>query len=491
MKLYSLTNLFKRKAKQIVQSGTAENLSWTLRRDGILTISGTGAMPNYYPFWSYAPFSAPSYAPWHYYRSSIKSVIISEGVTKIGCGVFDGCHNLSSMIVPKGVRGIDNCAFTHCKGLLTITVHDENEYYYSEGGILFNKDKTILIQCPAGKFESEYSIPDGVTNIGDYAFFGCSNLSSIMIPNGVTSIGNYAFFGCRSLSEITIPESVLSIGNYAFYVCNSLSFITIPNNVTYIGYDAFYGCTGLTTITIPESIICINDRVFKNCSSLSSITIPQSVTSIGGSAFAGCSSLSSITIPESVTRIYDRAFENCSSLSSITIPQSVANIGDGLFSGGGLFSGCSSLSNISVNEANTVCSSQDGILFNKDKTILLQYPPAKLENEYIIPRNVTKISPAAFRDCSHLSSITISSGITSISDSTFKNCSSLKDIYMQQEKPLLVISTTFNSIVFDGVDFASCILHVPKGSKQHYKEAKTWKQFIHIEEESLYSEEED
>ena len=187
---------------------------------------------------------------------------------------------------------------------------------------------------------TEYIIPDYVTGIGNYAFYGCSGLTSITIPDSVTSIGDYAFDGCSGLTSITIQDGVTSIGNKAFSGCSGLTSITIPDSVTSIGYSAFYGCSGLTSITIPDGVTSIDSHAFYGCSSLTSITIPDNVTSIGYYAFSGCSSLTSITIPDGVTGIGDYAFYGCSRLTSITIPDGVTSIGSHAFYG------CSSLTSI-------------------------------------------------------------------------------------------------------------------------------------------------
>ena len=180
-------------------------------------------------------------------------------------------------------------------------------------------------------------INEGVTSIGEDAFYKCNKLNSIKIPNSVTSIGSYAFYGCSSLTSVTIPNSVTSIGIGAFYNCSSLTSVTIPNSVTSIGDNAFYGCSGLTSVTIPNSVTSIGGYAFRSCTALTSVTIPNSVTSIGSYAFYGCTGLTSVTIPNSVTSIGERAFRMCSGLKSVTIGNSVTSIGYSAFEG------CSSL----------------------------------------------------------------------------------------------------------------------------------------------------
>jgi len=136
-----------------------------------------------------------------------------------------------------------------------------------------------------------YTIPAGVTSIGDHAFYGCADLSSITIPDSVTNIGDYAFYGCTGLTSISIPNSVTSIGNSAFQFCTSLASVTIPASVTSIGCDAFYYCTSLTSVSIPNSVTSIGNYAFEICASLTNVTTPASVTSIGDWAFSGCFSL--------------------------------------------------------------------------------------------------------------------------------------------------------------------------------------------------------
>ncbi len=260
----------------VLDSGTCgdngSNVTWKLTEDGILTISGTGAMIDYGDDKSYRK------TPWRDYF--IESVRIDEGVTSIGGWAFKNCV-LTSVMIPDSVTSIACGAFSECRSLASVT------------------------------------IPEGVTSIDGYAFSGCSGLTSVTIPNSVTSIGEDAFSGCSGLTSVTIPSSVTSIGEDAFSGCSGLTSVTIPDSVTSIGDFAFRGCSGLTSVTIPSSVTSIGGGAFSGCTSLTSVAIPSSVTEIGGSAFSGCTRLTSVTIPDSVTSIDGYAFSGCDSLTDV------------------------------------------------------------------------------------------------------------------------------------------------------------------------------
>ena len=412
---------------------------------------------------------------------TIPSTIGGKKVTSIGYHAFYDGSSLTSITIPEGVTSIDSYAFDDCSSLTSINVSENNKNYCSVDGVLFNKDKTELIQYPIKKEGTSYKIPNSVTSIGDSAFRRCKNLTNITIPEGITSIGYDAFYMCSSLTSINvsennknycsvdgvlfnkdkteliqypikkegtsykIPNSVTSIGDSVFRCCENLTSITIPNSVTSIGQEAFWGCSSLISITIPNSVTSIGDSAFFCCENLTSITIPEGVTSIGRYAFDECSSLTSITIPNSVTSIGDGAFRRCKNLTSITIPNSVTSIGDSAFwgcssltnitipegitsIGDDAFYMCSSLTSINVSENNKNYCSVDGVLFNKDKTELIQYPIKKEGTSYKIPNSVTSIGDRIFRWCENLTSITIPNSVTSIGQEAFLGCSSLTSI---------------------------------------------------------------
>ncbi len=249
--------------------------------------------------------------------SSLTSITFPDNITSIGNFAFFYCRGLTSVTIPDSVTSIGNSAFIGCSGLTAIDVGANNKNYASVNGVLFNKEKTSLIRYPQGKTTTSYIILDSVTSIDEYAFFGCTSLTSITIPDVVTSVGGYAFSSCTSLTSITIPDSATSIGEYAFKNCTSLASVTIPDSVTSTGKYAFSGCISLESIVIPDSVTNIDFGAFSGCSNLTSIIIPDNVASIGSSAFSGCTSLTSIIIPDNVTSIGSSAFSGCTSLERV------------------------------------------------------------------------------------------------------------------------------------------------------------------------------
>ncbi len=220
-----------------------------------------------------------------YKCSNLTSVTIGSGVTSIGESAFLYCNSLTSITIPESVTEIQRLAFSGCYSLTEIKVDTNNKNYSSQDGVLFNKNKTELIQYPIGNKRTSYDIPKGVISIGEYAFRDCESLTSVTIPDSVTSICESAFYNCNSLKNITIPDSVTDIGEHAFCWCVSLTNIAIPDSITRINGYAFQFCRGLTNVTIPNSVTGIGDGAFYECNSLKSVIVPESVRSIGYGAF--------------------------------------------------------------------------------------------------------------------------------------------------------------------------------------------------------------
>ena len=283
------------------------------------------------------------------------------------------------------------------------------------------------------------TIPNSVTNIGDWAFTDCGGLKSLAIPNSVKSIGLVAFRGCTNLMSVTGGKGVMHISYGAFKDCCKLAKndfimvgsmlcdyvgsdknITIPKGVTYIGGGAFEECKNLTSVIIPNSVTHIGDRAFSSCDGLTSITIPSSVTSIGEYAFAYCSGLTRVTLPNELTVIGEFAFDCCRKLTSITIPASVKNIGYGAFSG------CSGLTQINVDKDNTAYTSVNGLLLSKDGRTLIN--GINGNGKVVIPNSVMNISNCAFNDCEGLTSVTIPASVTNIGSHAFFSCKGLTNV---------------------------------------------------------------
>ena len=212
---------------------------------------------------------------------SLTNITIGNNVTSIGYDAFYYCTSLISVMIPDSVTNIGDNAFAWCTGLSTITVNASNTVYSSVDGSLFNKNQTTLIQYPAGKAESIYTVPDSVTTIGFAAFAGCSSLTSVTIPVSVTNIGDDAFNYCTGLTNITIPNSVTNIGDRAFSGCYSLTNITIGNSVTSIGDGTFDSCSSLTSVTIPDSVTNIGDYALYSCTSLTTSRFPTASPASG------------------------------------------------------------------------------------------------------------------------------------------------------------------------------------------------------------------
>ena len=244
-----------------------------------------------------------------FWYCGFKSIDLPDSLKSIGEEAFILCNSLESVTVPDSVTSMGERPFDRCASLKSITVGSGNPAFSSSDGVLFDKEKTRLIQYPAGKEDRSYSIPDSVTAVASDAFGQNEKLESVVIPDSVTEIEDEAFAYCTSLKSVTIPGTVTSIGDAAFSGCSALSSAIIPDSVTKIPGGMFLGCSSLKSLTIPGTVTTIGEQAFMYCSALESVVIPDSVTAIGEHAFSGCNSLLKIGIGNGVTTM-ENAFRN-------------------------------------------------------------------------------------------------------------------------------------------------------------------------------------
>ena len=438
-------------------------------------------------------------------HSGLTSITIPNSVTSIGEFAFHECNNLTSVIIPNGVTSLWQATFSGCLALTSVTIGNSVTLIYS--GVFHNCRSLTSITIPSSvtdiykdAFEGCYGLTSMIVESGNTVYDSRDNCNAIIetasntliagcqntvIPNNVTSIGEYAFSGCRNLTSITIPSSVTSIGKYAFNNCPYLTSITIPNSVTSIGTNAFQGCSGLTSVTVdisspltitsstftnrtnatlhvPEGCtsayeaadywkefeeivemavpnivfadanvkaICVEhwdtnsdgelseaeaaavttlSDYFANNSSITSFDELQyftGLTSIDDYAFYVCDGLESVTIPNTVMSIGEWAFSDCTGLTSITIPNSVTTIGQNAFYN------CSGLTSVSI------------------------------------PNGVTSLGYGAFADCYGLTSISIPNSVTSIGAGAFNSCSGLISIEVESGNTMYDSRNNCNAII--------------------------------------------
>jgi len=362
-----------------------------------------------------------------FYRcTNLDSITIPEGVTSLGSAAFSGCSQLTNVWIPASLTNLgvwpnsyssfrfygfpSSTEFADCSRLREINVAPDNPVLYSQDGVLFAYGRVSRVGITGlENFQNQGStlirFPEGKT--GSYS-----------IPTHITSIAVGAFQNCVGLTDVTIPAGVTRIGDSVFGGCSSLRTVTLPGGLTFIGDHSFYGCAKLTDIRIPGTVKVIGNCAFGNCTQLTSVVLPEALSVIGEQAFAGCTQLLTLQVPASVTQIGDGAFQQGPASPPRWIQPLPENSPDGV-----VFS----LQAIDVDPLNPVYSSVDGVLFNKDQSVLMQYPGGKT-GDYTVPTTVTRIEPAAFVGCHGLTSMVLPHGITEIHAYAFEDCVGLTSV---------------------------------------------------------------
>ena len=508
--------------------------------------------------------------------TNLRSIVIPESVTSIGSGAFQDCDNLTSVEIKVKIPiAISENVFTNRTNATLSVPYGcktayENATYWSEFNII-NQSDNDSGSCGDGVtysyVEATHTLTISKTSDGTGAMnnYGTTNtpwvtyrdkITQIIIEEGVTCIGKYSFYQCSNLINTTISNSVTSIDRFAFQYCSSLISISIPNSVTSIGNSAFRYCSGLTSVSIPNSVTSIGSSAFLECTDLSSVTIPNSVTSIGDHAFLQCTGLTSVfisdisawcdisfktmdsnplnyaqhlylngdeienlIIPDGVTSISNFAFSGCTGLTSVTIPNSVTSIGDYAFSE------CTGLTSVFISDISAWCDisfkTMDSNPLNYAQHLYLN--GNEIEN-LIIPDGVTSIGNFAFSGCTDLTSVTIPNSVTSIGEAAFDRCSGLTSLVLSDYLTIIMkesfqscsalTSLTIPSSVqyiyqnaFNGCSALEEInaqpttppfiynntfpnytvpVNVPSGCKGAYQTADNWSNFTTINDGNVY-----
>jgi hypothetical protein len=354
---------------------------------------------------------------------------LPEGITSIGKKAFFGCTALEELTLPASVSTIGQQAFGECTGVLTVNCNTQNGSSEMYGSFYGSKFSDVIVG-------------EGVTKIGDYAFWYCDETKQFTLPSTLTTIGNSVFEGCSDIETIIIHDNIETIGSEAFYNCTSLTSATIGSGITSIGDSAFLGCSKLVSVSLGKSLKTIGNSAFRECVKLTGVVIPNNVTTIGSYVFYNCDALTEMIIPSQVTAINEYAFYDCDNLQSITIGKRVTTVGQYAF-----FS-CDKLADVSIGSG------------------------------------VTEIHYRAFQYCKSLTTITIPSKVKSISDRTFEECSALKEVYCKPTTPpTLGYTKTYNgnvyytsSNVFTN-NASGRKIYVPVGSGSAYKGASWWNNY--------------
>ncbi len=385
-------------------------------------------------------------------RYSITSVVFPESVRNVGDYAFYGCNSITNVFLPAAVTSIGSCAFAYCQELSevnlpellksiqgeafgwsalnsveipssvvaiganpfvgcsdlnAVSVDAGNQRYKAVDGVLFDKSGWTLIAYPAGLSATSYAIPQGVSEIGSYAFSDCRNLASVSLPSGLQLIGGGAFENCDSLESISLPEGLSSINWSAFYGCSSLPSIHIPASVSYIDGNAFSGCSGLTVITVDPANYSFEVRdgalfeissdtlmVFPGGSGAVDYAVPSGTKRIGSSAFYNNPTIETVETPESLQYVGSQAFANCQNLREVELRGSVTSMDNYAFAWN------SSLTNVTIASGTTVLGSY------------------------------------MFESCYNLKTVRIPSTVSEIEYRPFSGCNSLEKIYLGGNSPV-------------------------------------------------------
>lgn len=390
---------------------------------------------------------------------------IPKGTVRIGANAFKNTAGLKEVILPPGVKVLEDGAFSGCPDLRRIHLPSGLEIIGAE----------CFLNCE--KLE-EVILPDGVTRIGDRAFAGCSRLKRVWLPDSVMSIGERVFLNCKALTDLRLPAFLQVLPREALSLCTSLKQVSLPDSIHTVGENCFTLCIALEEITLPKALTRIPDSMFLACHALRMVTLPSTLAAIGANAFSSCISLEQIMIPEGVTEIGPDAFIACTGLTQIHIPDSVKQLGSQAhhseFSHGAVFRGCTALTHVRLPKNLTAIP--DNTFEGCSNLKQLEIPAAVTGigckaffgctalRDIRLPQGLTIIGSSAFTNCAALESLILPDSVTEIRSGCFSGCTGLREITLS---PGL---TQIPSYAFDGCA-ALARLVLPEGTTTVYHDA--------------------
>lgn len=334
------------------------------------------------------------------YTGDSELVVIPDGIQAIDEYSFSGKENVKKVVIPASVTYINSSAFENCSSLNEFEVAEDNEEYYTEDGVIYDKKAdSQLVLFPCGR-DGAYSVPDTVKTIGDGAFY-TSRLESLEIPASVETIGSGIVDYCSFLTTITVSEdnAIYSSSDGIVYDKSQTRLVIVPPGIS-------------GEHTIPNTVTELEDFAFYSCYKLTKINLPRKLKTLPMGVFAGCSGLKTIQLPDGLETIEDRAFIGCTSLESITIPEALTNFG------AYVFTQCTSLQSIKVDDLNFEFNSKKGVLFNASGDTLYAYPTGK-SGDYEIPSGTVTIKQSAFFSATDLGTVTVPDSVTDIEPIAF------------------------------------------------------------------------
>ena len=345
-----------------------------------------------------------------FYTSSISEVSLPEGLETIGDSAFR-FSSITSLHIPASVTEIGGAPAANCSYCTMLSTAAESVSFSSQDGVLFNKEKTILIQYPCANERTTYAVPEGVETLGKLCFSATNNLTQITLPDSLLSIESEAIFG-SSITALEISKNLQSIGSSALSQLTALSAFTVA--------------TGNSAFSVLEGVLFNKEKTiliaYPAGNSRESYSVPSGVIELGEGSFRGVKYLKTVVLPDGLTKISSAAFYS-SSLTGISLPASVTSIGENAFRP------MPQLTAFTVATGNSSFSVLEGVLFNKEKTILIAYPAGNSRESYTIPPGVSEISAGAFYS-SNISSVIFSEGLETIHSSAFQGMKNVSELIL-------------------------------------------------------------